>query len=167
MIYLLSWSSLVAQMVKNLPAIQENRVWSQGQKDPLEKGMVTHSSILVWRIPWTEESGRLQSMGSQRVRHNWDTNTFMVLIKAQESKAWVTHSIMTPGLRENRRERNTITCLKVQEIRVCAGQDMSIYATVTILKMKLIKIERVCFLLLTIMGQWRLCFSELQQTGSK
>ena len=57
-------TSLVAQMVKNLPAMQEIWVQSLGWKDPLEKGMVTHSSILAWKIPWTEESGRLQSMGS-------------------------------------------------------------------------------------------------------
>ena len=60
-------TSLVAQMVKNLPARQETRVQSLGQEDPLEKGMTTHSSILACRIPWTEEPGRLQSMGSQRV----------------------------------------------------------------------------------------------------
>ena len=59
---------LVAQMVKNLPAIQETRVQSLGQEDLLEKGRATHSSILAWRIPWTEETGRLQSMESQRVR---------------------------------------------------------------------------------------------------
>ena len=50
-------------MVKNLPAMEETQVWSLGQEDPLEKGMATHSSILVWRIPWTEEPGSLQSMG--------------------------------------------------------------------------------------------------------
>ena len=53
-------------MVKNVPAILETRVLSLGQEDPLEKGMATHSSILAWRIPWTEEPGRLQSMGSQK-----------------------------------------------------------------------------------------------------
>ena len=63
-------SSLVAQMVKNLPAMKETWVQSLGQEDTLEKGMATHSSILAWRIPWTEKSGRLQSMGSQIVRHN-------------------------------------------------------------------------------------------------
>ena len=52
------WSSLVAQMVKTLPAMQETWVRSLGQEDPLEKGMATHSSILAWRIPWTEEPGR-------------------------------------------------------------------------------------------------------------
>ena len=62
--------SLVAQMVNNLPAIQETWVRSLGWKDPLEKGMTTHSSILAWRILWTEEPGRLQSMGFQRVRHS-------------------------------------------------------------------------------------------------
>ena len=63
-------------MVKNLPAMQETQVWSLGLEDPLEKGMATHSSILTRRIPWTEEPGRLQSMGLQKVRHNWTTNTF-------------------------------------------------------------------------------------------
>ena len=57
-------------MVKNQPAMQDTQVLFLGQEDPLEKGMATHSSILAWRIPWTEEPGRLQSMGSQRVRHD-------------------------------------------------------------------------------------------------
>ena len=71
-----AWASLVAQMVKNLPADQETRVWSLGQGDPLEKAMATHSSVLAWRIPWIEEPGGLQSMGSQRAEHNGATNTF-------------------------------------------------------------------------------------------
>ena len=66
----LEWASLVAKMVKNLPAMQETWDRSLGQEDPLEKGMATHSSILDWRMPWTEEPGRLQSMGSQRVGHD-------------------------------------------------------------------------------------------------
>ena len=57
-------------MVENLPAVQETRVQSLGQEDPLEKGMATHSSVLAWRIPWAEEPGGLQSMGSQRVEHS-------------------------------------------------------------------------------------------------
>ena len=69
-------ASLVAQMVKNLPATQETWVQFLGPGDPLEKGMAPHSSILAWRIPWTEEPGGLQSMRSQRVRHDWATNTF-------------------------------------------------------------------------------------------
>ena len=64
------WASLVAQMVKNLPATQETQVQSLGLKDSLEKGMTTHSSILAWRIPWTEGPGRLQSMGLQTVGHD-------------------------------------------------------------------------------------------------
>ena len=64
------WASLVAQTIKNLLAMQEIRVHSLGWEDPLEKGMATHSSILAWRITWTEEPGRLQSIGSQRVRHD-------------------------------------------------------------------------------------------------
>ena len=60
-------ASLVAQLVKNPPAMQETLVRSLGQEDPLEKGTATHSSIVPWRIPWTEEPGSLQSRGSQRV----------------------------------------------------------------------------------------------------
>ena len=63
-------SSLVAQLVKSLPAMLETWVRSLGQEDPLEKEMATHSSTLAWKIPWTEEPGRLQSMGSQRVGHD-------------------------------------------------------------------------------------------------
>ena len=61
---------MVAQMVKSLPAVQEIRVRSLGWEDPLEKGMATHSRILAWKIPRTEEPGRLPSMGLQRVRHD-------------------------------------------------------------------------------------------------
>ena len=57
-------------MLKNLPGLQETRVQSLGQEDPLKKEMATHSSILAWRIPWTEEPGELQSFGSQRAGHN-------------------------------------------------------------------------------------------------
>ena len=60
----------MAQMVKNLPIMQETWVRSLGWEDPLEKGMVTHSSILAWRMLWTEEPGRLESMGSQTVEHD-------------------------------------------------------------------------------------------------
>ena len=63
-------ASLVAQMVKRLPAMQETQVQSLGRDDPLEKEMATHSRALAWKIPWTEEPGRLQSMGLQRVGHN-------------------------------------------------------------------------------------------------
>ena len=61
---------MVAQRVENLPAVQETQVWSLGQEDPLEKEMATHSSILAWRISWTEEPGRLQFIGSQTVKHD-------------------------------------------------------------------------------------------------
>ena len=66
----------MSQMVRNLLAVQETWVLSLGWQDPLEKGMATHSSILAWRIPWTEEPGRLKSMGSQRVRSDGAANTF-------------------------------------------------------------------------------------------
>ena len=65
------WASLVAQMVKNLPAMQETHVQSLDQEDPLEKGMATHSNILPWKISWTEEPGGLQSMGLQSQMDIW------------------------------------------------------------------------------------------------
>ena len=65
-----SWASLVAQTGKNPSAMQETWLQSLGWEDPLEEGMATHSSILAWKIPWTEEPGGLQSIGSQRVTHD-------------------------------------------------------------------------------------------------
>ena len=64
----------MAQRVKHLPAMQETQVQSLGQEDPLEKEMATHSSTLAWRIPWTEEADRIESRGSQRVRHDRATS---------------------------------------------------------------------------------------------
>ena len=83
--------SLVAQMVKNLPAMWKTRVWSLGWEDLLEKGMAAHSSILAWRIPWTEEPGGLQSEGLQRDGHDWATNTFRDL-----KSVWVPQSHQLP-----------------------------------------------------------------------
>ena len=86
-----SRASLVAQLVKNPPATRESWVWFLGREDPLEEHMATHSSFLAWRIPWTEEPGRLQSMGSQRFGHNWatkhthTTHTKKPITKAQNS----------------------------------------------------------------------------------
>ena len=89
--------SLVAPLVKNPPAMQETWVWSLSWEEPLEKGMATHSSILAWRILWTEEPGGLQSMGSQKVGHDWVTNFYMfsrkffffkVLWSAGSSEPW-------------------------------------------------------------------------------
>ena len=60
-------------VAENLPAMQEMQVWSLGREDPLEEEMGTHSSILAWRIPWSEEPAGLQSMGLQRIRHDWET----------------------------------------------------------------------------------------------
>ena len=77
-------TSLVTQTVKNLPAMQETQetwVQSLGWEDPLEKEMGAHSSILAWKIPWTEEPCRLQSLGSQRVRHDWATNSILYIHK--------------------------------------------------------------------------------------
>ena len=93
-------ASLVAQLVKTLPTMQETPVWFLGWEDPLKEGMATHSNILAWRIPWTEEPGRLQSMGSQRVEHDWASFTF-IREKATESwselrsKQWTSNSQIT------------------------------------------------------------------------
>ena len=67
-------------MVKHLPTMLEAQVQSLGWEDPLEKEMATHSSTFAWKIPWTEEPGRLQSMGSQRVGHNWATSLSFTFI---------------------------------------------------------------------------------------
>ena len=68
------FASLVVQTLKRLPAMRETRVRFLGREDPLEKEMAIHSSTLAWKIPWTEELDRLQSMGPQRVRHDWATS---------------------------------------------------------------------------------------------
>ena len=81
----LVWTSLVAEMVKNLPAMQETQVQSLGWEDTLEESMATHSSILPWKIPWTKEPCRLQSTGSQKVRHNWGTDTHFQLLTMQDN----------------------------------------------------------------------------------
>ena len=73
-------ASLVAQSVKNLPVVQETQVQFLGWEDPLEKEMATHSSILAWKISWTEEPDGLQSRGLQRVEHDWVTNTYLHLL---------------------------------------------------------------------------------------
>ena len=80
-----SGASLVAQMIQNLPAMQETQVRSLGGEDLLKKGMATNSSILAGKIPWTEEPGGLQSMGLQRVGHDWATNTFTSMFSSVSS----------------------------------------------------------------------------------
>ena len=73
------WASLVAQLLKNVPAMRETWVRFLGQEDALEKEMATHSSTLAWKIPWTEEPGRLQPIGLQRVGHDWATCQYQCL----------------------------------------------------------------------------------------
>ena len=74
-------ASLLAQTLNNMPAMQETQVQSLGWEDLLKKETASHSSILAWRIPWTEKPGRLQSMESQRVGHDWVTNTSGSVVK--------------------------------------------------------------------------------------
>ena len=86
-------ASLVAQSLKRLPVLRETRVRSLGWEDPLEKEMATHSSTLAWKISWMEEPGRLQSMGSQRVRHNWATwLSLSLLCRVHHEKCWAGRS---------------------------------------------------------------------------
>jgi len=73
-------------MVKNSPSIQETQVQSLSREDPLEKGMATHSTILAWRIPWIEEPGKMQSMGSQRVGRDGATNTHFKTVQDKPRK---------------------------------------------------------------------------------
>ena len=90
------WVSLVAQCKKNPLAMQEAQemwVWALGQEDPLEEGMTTHSSILAWRIPWTEESGGLQSRGSQRAGRDWND--------------WAYHTNIYRSFLSNRQKQST------------------------------------------------------------
>ena len=90
------WASLVAQMVKCLPTMRETRVQSLGREDLLEKAMAPHSSTLAWKIPWTEEPGRLQSMGLQRVGHDWATSLSLFTFMHWRKK-WQPTPVLLPG----------------------------------------------------------------------
>ena len=99
------WASLVAQRLKRLPAMWETWVQSLGCKDSLEKEMATHPSIFAWRIPWTEEPGGLQSMGSQRVGHDWMT---AFTFKHSMEKAIAPHSSTLAG--KSHGQRSLVGC---------------------------------------------------------
>ena len=108
--------TLIAQLVKNLPAMQETPVQSLGWEDPLEKGIAIHFNILVWRIPWTEEPGEIQSMGSQRVRHSWATNTYIKNIKRLHSQDYV--RLLKVFHQQNR--NIPLGCFSRWMIRICS-----------------------------------------------
>ena len=91
----------MAQTVKRLPTMRETRVQSLGQEDPLEKEMATHSSILAWKIPWTEEPGRLQSVGSLRVRHDWVT-LLSLFTSMHWRRKWQPTLVLLPGESQGR-----------------------------------------------------------------
>ena len=80
------WASLVAQLIKNSPAMQETPVQFLGPEDPLEKGMAVHSSILAWKTPWMEKPGRLQLMGSQGVGNDWQLKLTLLVIVGMKTK---------------------------------------------------------------------------------
>ena len=102
-LYLQKDNFLVAQVVKNLPAMQETQVLSLGREDPLENEMTTHSITLAWRIPWTGEPGGLWSIGSQRVGHDWVTFIFHYSKKRWASKVAVVikNPLANPGDRRD------------------------------------------------------------------
>ena len=97
----------LAQMVKRLPAVRETQVRSLDWEDPLEKEMATHFSTLAWKIPQTEEPGRLQSMGSQRVGHDWATSLSLFMAVLLHRHYWLNHQLLvisstsSPSLRES------------------------------------------------------------------
>ena len=91
-----TWASLVAQTVKNLPIMQETWVRSLGQEDRTEKGMAIHSNILAWRVPRTEEPNDLQSMGSLRVGHDWETSLLLFTFMRWRRK-WQPTPVFLPG----------------------------------------------------------------------
>ena len=95
------FSSLVAQRLKRMPAMRETWIWSLGRKDPLEKEMATHSSILAWRIPWTEEPSGLQSTGSLRVGHDWATSLSLSTFLHWRRK-WQPTPVFLPGESQGR-----------------------------------------------------------------
>ena len=98
--------SLVSQRLKRLPPLQETQVRSLGWEDPLEKEMATHSSILAWRIPWTGEPGRLQSMGSQRVRYDWATSLHFGKILWR--RKWQSTPVLLSG--KSQGQRSLVSC---------------------------------------------------------
>ena len=101
-------TSLVARKVKDLPTMQETQVQSLSQKDPLEKGMATQPNIiLAWRIPWTEEPGRLQSMGLQRIRHDWLSNTFTTGLYLEENILKESSVVLHPQILTDRHHMQT------------------------------------------------------------
>ena len=110
--YLMSWTSVVAQMVKNLPARWEMRVWSRCWEDPLEKGMATHSRILAWRIPWTEKPGGLQSMG----RKESDTTERLTLSLSRPSTYGLGFNFPKQSLKKKKNQGLWLFTLKHQGI---------------------------------------------------
>ena len=115
-------ASLVAQMVKHLPAVRETRVRSLGWEDPLEKEMATHSSTLAWKILWTGEPGRLQSMRSQRVGLDWATSLSLKATEAYSEKCWklIYESILFQ--RADKTTSNYLPSLSWQKIRIITGK---------------------------------------------
>ena len=109
-------TSLMAQMVKNLHAMWETWVWSLDWEDPLEKGTATHSSILAWRIPRTGKPGRLQSMGSQRVGHDWATFTTVTkTVGLGVALRWLFDFYISQGLKRvhNRKDKLTVQTMNI------------------------------------------------------
>ena len=112
-------ASPMAQVVKNVPVMQETWVWSLSQEDPLEKGMVTHSSILTWRIPWTEEPVKLQSIELKIVGHGWATNTHTHTHTHTRLPMWLSGKESTCQCRRCRRYGYDLWVWKIPWNRKC------------------------------------------------
>ena len=118
-------ASLVAQMVKHLPAVQETWVWSLGWEDPLEKEMATHSNTLAWKIPWAEEPGGLQSMGSRRVRQDWATSLSL------SPWHWFLWRFLLMNFCSGELWFPVFTCLSLQPMDLRSIVDFSVYSAFT------------------------------------
>ena len=105
----------MAQMIKNLAPMLETWVRCLGQEDPLEKGMSSHSSILACRIPWTEETGRLPSMGFQRIRQDWATNTFTFHFQLNRVRRPEWEGLKSAKLAESKRKKRLLSWQRISQ----------------------------------------------------
>ena len=115
----LPFASLVAQRLKRLSGMQETQVWSLGWEDPLEKEMAPHSSTLAWRISWREEPGRLQSMKSQRVGHDW-ANSLSLFIFMHWRRKWQPTPVFLPG--ESQGWQSLVGCCLWGRMELCTTE---------------------------------------------
>ena len=127
-------NTMEAQTVKHLPTMRETWVPSLGQEDPLEKEMATHSNIVAWKIPWPEGLSRLQSMGSQRVRHDWATSLSLSQKVKNRATIWATNYTPRYIVKRNRKTKSTnsewhaLQCSQQHYLQLTRhGSNLSVY----------------------------------------